>query len=117
MKLLREGVVEVCAGAAGASFVAITQVATRDSINVVQSVAIGCFSITLPIFTVAALSRPLREVELRSCWSKIIFLLLVVGGFAFVLGIASILWSFGWCYVIVFVLSTSVFFYAVTKTI
>jgi hypothetical protein len=104
--ILREGMVEMLAGAAGASFVAITQLATRESINVAQFVAMGCFSISLPIFTVAAISLPLRKAELNSTWNKIIFLGLCITGLIFVLGIAALLWSFGWYFAFIFAVST-----------
>lgn len=92
----------ISAGAAGASFVALTQLATRNGIDWSHSIAIGCFSITLPIFVTVAIVPKFHAMQSDSPWGETIHGVVVVAGIIFVCGVVSLLWSFGWYFGLAF---------------
>jgi len=100
------------AGAAGASFVALTQLATRDSIHPFHLVAIGCFSVTLPVFVVAAAIPKFYQIEVDSRRGKTIQSIVAIAGIIFLLGITSLLWTFGWYFALGFVAVCLACYYA-----
>jgi hypothetical protein len=102
--------------AAGACFVAITQLATRGQLTDAQLISVGCFAITMPVFACVSVSRALampptprfREVmEQMHSGATTVFLV----------GIAALLASFHWSIGIGFVLvSLSIAHYVVANT-
>jgi predicted lipid-binding transport protein (Tim44 family) len=79
------------AGAAG-SFVAVTQLATRDHLNIAQYISIALFAVVLPIFAAAVSALRAsghRAREVRRHAQRIGF----VGGYLFVLGLGCLFWS------------------------
>lgn len=92
----------ISAGAAGASFVALTQLATRDGIDLSHSIAICCFSITLPIFVTIAIVPKFHTIQSDSSYVGTVSGVVVVVGIVFVFGVASLLWAFGWYFALAF---------------
>ena len=77
---------------AGGSFVAVTQLATRDHLNIAQYISVALFAVVLPIFAaaVSALrSSSQRAREERRHAQRIGS----VGGFLFVLAVGCLFWS------------------------
>ena len=96
-------------GIAGGSFIAVTQLITRDVFHWSQRVAIACFAFALPIATLFATwpnkyrqkapQRPLRTLldELgRTC------------GVVFTVGVSALFWSLGFAFALVFIVSCTV---------
>jgi hypothetical protein len=111
--VLNETLRNLSAGAAGASFVALTQLATRDCIDISQSIAIGCFSVTLPIFVAAVTIPKFHKLEDDSPWGNVVSHIIGWSGVIFLLGIAALLWSFGWYFAFVFVAISYACYYSV----
>ena len=83
-------------GIAGGSFVAVTQLMTRDELTPIQKVAVGCFALTLPL-AVCFLVSPqnyldkTRPPKLRNRAASIGALITLV----FVLGVGVMFAAFG----------------------
>jgi hypothetical protein len=101
--ILNEEFRTILAGAAGASFVAVTQLTPRDAIQVSHLVAIGCFSVTMPILAAAPAVPKFHQIEKGSRSAKIAYDVILIAGIILLLGVASILWVFGWYFAIAFV--------------
>ncbi len=77
---------------AGGSFVAVTQLATRDHLNITQYISIALFAVALPIFAAAVStlrSSGHRARQERRHAQRIG----AVGGFLFVLAVGCLFWS------------------------
>ncbi len=77
---------------AGGSFVAVTQLATRDHLNIAQYIGIALFAVVLPIFASAAFalrSTGHRAREVRRQAQR----MGLISGYLFVLGIGCLFWS------------------------
>ena len=102
MYILDQHFRNLLAGAAGASFVAVTQLATRDTMQVSHLVAIGCFTVTMPVFVSAAVFPKFQEIKQGTRAAEIAYDFIVTAGLIFLFGIASLLWAFGWYFAIAF---------------
>jgi hypothetical protein len=100
--VLNENLRNISAGAAGASFVAITQLATRDTFEIFHLIAIGCFSVALPVLVGAAAIPQFHKIEKGSRWGEKTSDVLVTAIIIFLIGISSILWAFGWYFAVAF---------------
>lgn len=101
-KFFDENTRKLSAGAAAGSFVAITQLATRDVIAQPQLIAIGCFTIALPIFAAVAASPSLRKMKMSISCEALVHTTVCMAGLIFLFGIASLLWGFGWYFGVIF---------------
>jgi hypothetical protein len=79
---------------AAASFVAIVQLATRTELNEFHSKAVKAFAAALPILAASAFFLR-HEMSLETMRVVIGGMLGFVGMAIFVIGIASLVWSFG----------------------
>lgn len=100
--ILDEHFRNILAGAAGASFVAVTQLVTRDKLQVSHMVAIGCFTVTMPIFAAAAAFPKFQRIEKGSRLAARAYDVLVAAGAIFLFGVAGLLWAFGWYFGVAF---------------
>ena len=98
--VVTENIKKLSAAAAGGCFVAITQLATRDKIDTSDLVAIGCFSVTLPIFVTAATIPGFQAIQSGSALGTITSQVIGWSLSLFALGVASVLWSFGWYFAV-----------------
>ncbi len=77
---------------AGGSFVAVTQLATREHLNIAQYISVALFAVVLPIFASAAFalrSSGHRAREARRQAQR----MGLMSGYIFVLGIGCLFWS------------------------
>lgn len=109
--VLNENIRNISAGAAGASFVALTQLATRDAIDTSHLVAIGCFSVALPILTAATAIPQFHKIEAGSRRAEITINIVISAWIIFLCGIAGVLWAFGWYFAVAFAAVGLVCFY------
>ena len=77
---------------AGGSFVAVTQLATREHLNITQDISIALFAVVLPIFASAAFAlrssgHRAREVHRQAQRMGL------MSGYLFVLAIGCLFWS------------------------
>jgi hypothetical protein len=94
--------------AAGACFVIITQLATRDRLTDSQLAAIKCFSISLPIFVGAVSIPAIRELEQGDPMFHLVDQLVGSALIIFWIGMFALLSSFGWTSGVFFILTSTV---------
>jgi hypothetical protein len=98
----------LAAGMAGASFVAVTQLATRSDLNFMHKAAIALFALCLPCLVMGAMTwrnPPKNAFEQRVAeLTDDVFLIAML---CFCIAIACLFASFGFVYAIVFVLGFS----------
>lgn len=109
--ILDEQFRNILAGAAGASFVALTQLATRDTMQGSHLVAVGCFTVTMPIFVAAAAIPKFHKIEKGSRLASIAYDVVTTAGIIFLFGVASLLWAFGWYFAVAFMAVCAACFY------
>ena|SRR6266404_618677 len=97
--------------AAGGCFIAITQLLTRDNLEFLQLVALGCFFAALPFLAVTAATNRLDDLKSGTFLSLLFAHLRGFSLFVFWLGLAAIAFSFRW-FVGVFFLASSLIVWA-----
>src|SRR5438270_8327620 len=97
-----------CAAAAGACFIAIVQLATHDCRKVCELVAIGCFATTLPVFAGAAAVLAFHKLNDDSSLGRSLDYLIGHAGIVFIIGMAALLWTFGWFFGVTFLATASI---------
>lgn len=110
-----ENIQRISAGAVVACFVVLTQLATRDCFHIAHLIAIGCFSATMPIFVAAITIPKYQKLEDDSPWGGAVSQIMGWTGVVFLLGVASLLWSFRWYFAVLFATISYACYYAVRK--
>jgi hypothetical protein len=80
---------------AGASFVAVTQFATRGDFNSSHKIAIVCFALALPVFVICAIEPGLPKDTSAARFTRRLNCYMALATSLFCIGVVALFFSFG----------------------
>jgi hypothetical protein len=104
-------------GLAGVCIVCVTQILTLSALDVCLRLALGSFSLGLPVLTTAGLMQEglLAHSSISSPAYWIAGFALLTGSVLAVIGLACIFWHFHWMFGVLFLISSALSFTAMLR--